>query len=691
MTRLKTKNSQIKKEFIMSTNTRHLTRIMRLLCALTLYLVLPGLAGCGPSTDTPSQAQWFVSPLGDDGNDCHTPLAPCRTIGEALERAVDGDTIYLAEGTYNESLSVTKSVKITGELAAAEAMIDGTGITQSLVNVNCWACTVDVTLAHLTIQNGTADTGGGLAMANANVTMQNVLVRANHASQGGGGIVIQAGSTLTIENSFIEQNEAAGSSQYSGGGGIYNWGSLVMNNVIVQSNQARDLGGGLNNQGEATLTGVTFTGNETRGQAGGGAIYNAGTLTIHSGAFQQNQATQNGDGGAITNAGTATLNGLLASYNTAGSNGGALANLNTGTLNLTGSTLSNNTAAMGGGLSNNGGHAVLSGVTIDHNTVQYSGGGVMNNNAAVMNLSNVTISANSAEDLGGGIGNGGADATLFASNVTIAYNTSKNSLSHAPANGAGIYHLGGTASFVNVLLAYNQGANCGGLAFVASGLNLSSDASCNFDGYGNLINTDPLLAPLADNGGATLTHALQSGSQAIDAGTGWLAPPVDQRGVDRPVDGNMDGILRTDIGAFEFAPMTMSGQSTTPIITPTFLPLTFTLLEPANCRTGPGAVYPAVDSIPAGTALTAQGRDTNLIWIQVRAGRDTLCWIRANLGRLNSDPAWLPIPDILPTPTPLLPSPTDTPLPPPVCSAYTTLETCQAHGCTWFDGVCRNP
>jgi hypothetical protein len=63
----------------------------------------------------------------------------------------------------------------------------------------------------------------------------------------------------------------------------------------------------------------------------------------------------------------------------------------------------------------------------------------------------------------------------------------------------------------------------------------------------NIVGQNPLLGPLANNGGPTQTHALLSGSPAIDTGSNPLALSFDQRGTGfaRTVG------AQTDIGAFE--------------------------------------------------------------------------------------------------------------------------------------------
>ena len=68
---------------------------------------------------------------------------------------------------------------------------------------------------------------------------------------------------------------------------------------------------------------------------------------------------------------------------------------------------------------------------------------------------------------------------------------------------------------------------------------------------GSLPNTDPHLGPLQNNGGYTWTHALLWNSPGIDGGNNNLCSSTDQRGVDRPIDGDGDGLAVCDIGSFE--------------------------------------------------------------------------------------------------------------------------------------------
>jgi hypothetical protein len=256
--------------------------------------------------------------------------------------------------------------------------------------------------------------------------------------------------------------------------------------------------------GDLTLNDVTIR-NGDAGAGDGGGIYNGGTLTLDSSTVSGNTADI---GGGIASWGTLTVTNSTISGNTAGLAGGGIASW--GTLTVTNSTISGNTVvgipSYGGGI--------------------YSGGPAA--------LTNVTISGNSSDNRAGGVEvNNSSTATML--NVTVADNTG--------AIGGGIrVFTNSTLNITNSLVANNPaGGDCSYLGTVNSGGgNLDSDGTCGAE----FPNTNPLLGPLADNGGPTQTHALLAGSPAIDAGDNAACPATDQRGFPRN-----DGAC--DIGAYE--------------------------------------------------------------------------------------------------------------------------------------------
>jgi hypothetical protein len=211
---------------------------------------------------------------------------------------------------------------------------------------------------------------------------------------------------------------------------------------------------------------------------------------------------------------------------------------------ITNTTLHGNQARIGGGIFN-GGMLTLANSTLSGNIAEEIGGGLDNNEQAI--LTNVTIYGNSAaldpsdpqglRGLGGGIF---SDWMLNMNYVTLAYNS-----------GDGLVNRG-SATLKGALLAANTGANCSGSgAVISDGYNLDDGFSCGFSQTGDLSGTNPQLGDLADNGGATQTIALLSGSPALDAGGESNCPATDQRGAVRPQASAGGGALLCDIGAFE--------------------------------------------------------------------------------------------------------------------------------------------
>lgn len=223
-------------------------------------------------------------------------------------------------------------------------------------------------------------------------------------------------------------------------------------------------------------------------------------------------------GGGLHNAGTLTLLTCAVSENQAQFGGGIY---NLGMLTIRGSTIDNNTAEYAGGLASEMGMTEIINSTISNNSVTKDGGGIDSKSRTVITSS--TISENSAGLRGGGIDNN--QGTVEVRNTIIANNT---------AGAASPDFEGPLTSLGFNLIENTEGING----------NLGSD----------LTGQDPLLGPLADNGGPTRTHDLLSGSPAIDTGhSSGIAE--DQRSLPRPFDfpevagaGNGDN---SDIGSVE--------------------------------------------------------------------------------------------------------------------------------------------
>ncbi len=210
-------------------------------------------------------------------------------------------------------------------------------------------------------------------------------------------------------------------------------------------------------------------------------------------------------------------------------------------------------------------------------SIDETGGAVALTGIGNLAVERSTLSGNQADGSGGGIA---AGATLSLSNSTVSGNTSTNalgagaidaglattlSLDHvtltANAGGAtgGVSTPSTGATLHDSILAGNSGPNpdCSGTLGSAGGNVVGSTTGCTFNSVSSdALNVSALLGPLANNGGTTFTHALLSGSPAIDRGVATCAP-TDQRGVARPQGPACDS------GAFERVPPPASSPPTT--------------------------------------------------------------------------------------------------------------------------------
>ncbi len=389
-----------------------------------------------------------------------------------------------------------------------------------------------------------AKRGGALAVAR-DALLMNSFVGDSKVDGGAGyayGAGVFAGGMATLVATTISGNFATSNTGATYGGGVAVGqrdarvqGALTVSSSRIQNNSATShcgycpvRGGGAFVYGNSTFEASTVSGNSSFSDAhygaGGGLYFKSRydgapvTATLTDTDLGSNSSDNNG--GAIGAAGDLSITRGTISGNS-GQSGGAIVQL-AGGLVLTDSLLTGNIALGDGGgifLSGYGTVSVVNG-TISENIALGHGGALANSYGGV-HFANSTVTGNSANEVGGGIWFDYPYYTLALDSTIVAGNT-------VGGDADDIFAPGGTVEGSHDLIV------------VAPGLNVPGDT----------LSDDPLLLPLADNGGPTMTHALSDGSPAIDAGSNPLALPFDQRG---------PGFVRVyanaaDIGAFELQP-----------------------------------------------------------------------------------------------------------------------------------------
>lgn len=497
-------------------------------------------------------------------------VTTCNDAGSGSLRAVvaaarSGDTIDLGK---------LRCATITLTGGAIETALDDLTITSRGRDV-----TIDGNLADRILSHGGA---GTLALTGVTLT------RGRATAAGGfvfGGCVYSSGS-LALDHARLVECDASSPTESAYGGGAFAYGavslvsSTVANNTLHAAMHA--VGGGVLAASGMRVRNSTISGNATfatrtadvppgysidASMGGLGSIYD---LDIADSVIEDNHVTATSD--SVDNVAIANEAGVMAFY----------------TLTMARSTISGNSGRATNTASSATGYAIaysvgggaranafeVSDSTISGNStsvtaanpegVAYaaaSGGGVRTFGRGPLAFTNSTISGNSSTRSvsaaygygyagGGGVFSNGTSITL--KNSTIAFNTAEF--------GGGVYqYLGADLSAQSTIVANNSGGGGGfsgnaGADFgtltastVAGSANLIVSANANALVPPDTLASDPLLAPLAANGGPTRTHALRRGSPAIDAGYNGVPLKFDQRGNGYP---RMSGAA-VDIGAFE--------------------------------------------------------------------------------------------------------------------------------------------
>jgi CSLREA domain-containing protein len=386
-------------------------------------------------------------------------------------------------------------------------------------------------------QSGDLDILAGLTITGS--TSAPTIVDGNGAALADRVFDVSAAATVSFTRLTIRNGtEPPGS--LAGGGGVTNNGRATFTNTTISGNIAGTGGGGVSNGSgvgaTSTFIDSTIIGNSAGGSGGGVRIGMGASSSFIDTAISGN--TSQVGGGGVSNDGAATFTNTNITGNGAGTRGGAVFNGSPSSASkFTNSTISGNTAqAEGGGLFNSvGAGADLMNSTVSGNRANSSGGGLQGGTAT---LSNVTITANVADLDANRTGDGGgvAATTLSVRNSIIAGNTDAS-----PPPAAVTPDCSATVN--------SQGYNL-----------IGNDTGCTVAvGPGDKIGTgaapiDPGLGLLANNGGPTPTHALLAtsparigGSPTAPGGPGDACTARDQRGVPRPQG------ARCDVGAYEYA------------------------------------------------------------------------------------------------------------------------------------------
>ena len=470
-------------------------------------------AKLGPSTRYVNDAH------GNDTTGCQNPAAPCASIMYALSHAEDGDEVWVAEGTYTETLfidTITTTLRggyeptgWTRDISNRSTVIDANGADASAFHITSGA---NITVEGFTVQGAehTSSDGGGFFINDSTVSISNTIVQDNTAGNRGGGIWVEGDTaSVSLTNSSL-LNNAAGSE----GGGLASSGTpaIMLDNVEIRGNGALGSGGGLNINA-VTITNSQIVSNTAMGDGGG--IF-ANDAYIYNSSINGNAAsgTSNIFGGGI-----AVSNGNLYLGDTIVSNNQSVASTSSG---------------------GNGIVASNANVTIvdTHIIDNREGNSAIAMFSSVFTITNSTIVDNS----GDGIAGDEVPLSGTMMNVTIAGNADRS-----------IKITADGVSITNSIL-WNNGNDdieCSGDCTITY-----SDISSGGTTSNNNISANPLFVD-ATNG----DYRLQASSPVIDAGTAVGAPAND-----------CEGILRDhwpDMGAYEWT-------GTRSI----FLPLTLMNFEP---------------------------------------------------------------------------------------------------------------
>jgi hypothetical protein len=476
-------------------------------------------------------------------------FSACDPNQSDIDVACSKHALISAINTANASPTVTTTLHLSPACLyeLSEAMIYDSDLYPAGVGLPAITSQIVVDGQAATIQRskaiGTDEFRFFLIQSGGNLSLDQVTLRNGNVevSHGYGGAILNYG-TLAINNSQILENKA-----YRGGA-VYSSGQISSSLSEYLNNQAAFMGGAIQNTGTMQVTQDLFK--ENIGYYGGAIANHTGSGSAANSNFVSNRA-QAGDtfgfGGAISNTSISSAMGdrgtMVIDLSTLTGNfareGGAIANFNFSDCMIRESSLLENSAQYGGAILNQDEMEIIRS-TLANNTAEYFGGAVFyqdSDDPVGMAIGNSTISGNQLKsgNMDGGSAVYHLNGMVLARHVTITNNL----------GAAAWVEVAGQTQMINNIVANNANGDCAGSAIngiqVYTYANLDSDGSCP----GFTHTAYPMLEGLADNGGPTMTHALQAYSPALDAAETIVEYTIDQRTEIRPHG------PESDLGAFE--------------------------------------------------------------------------------------------------------------------------------------------
>jgi hypothetical protein len=422
-------------------------------------------------------------------------------------------TVTLVQGT----LLVSKPLELSGPGAG---LLTVSGNHQSGVFDIEAPAGQTVILADLTITGGTGSgvdqlgkaAGGGLFNDSATLILNRTTITGNTLPpQGDGGGLFNFHGDVSLTSSTVSDNHVDG--PYSTPDGIANLGTMTLSHSTVSGNSESEQGTDIQNGGTMTLDHCVIAHNQ-------GNIFSTGSLTITNCTINNNVAV---NGTALTTGSPATITDSTITDNFATISAGAISH-GVGDLTISRCTIARNSALVNGGIVSVGGAVYVSDSTISGNQSPYGRGGGIDfekTYGGFVEITGSTITLNSAQSAGGVYSAGSGmliRSSIIAGNPTGPFQP----------------------DVVGTVLSLGHN--------LVGAIDSSSNGWAATDLTGNpVFPLDPMLGPLQDNGGLTLTHALLSGSPALNAGDTGLFGSFDQRGTLR----EYSVVHGVDIGAFQ--------------------------------------------------------------------------------------------------------------------------------------------